>query len=161
MKVQNGEVIARGMNFPMKRVLDRYTLDYLASREDAESLERELKRYLILFAINPQKGYPMAGPVDDLWHTFLLFTQQYAQFCQQVAGHFIHHVPADPAASPAQLRQWQEDYATFLTDYETVFGEPAPSSIWPTLEAPPPGRKKTKNQNGQSTKFPRKKAASS
>ncbi|MBT2523883.1 hypothetical protein J7E91_00165 [Streptomyces sp. ISL-99] len=33
--------------------------------------------------------------VDIGWHTFILHTVDYALFCQQVAGRFIHHVPTD------------------------------------------------------------------
>ncbi len=31
--------------------------------------------------------------IDDLWHTFLLFTREYQQFCQENFGRFVHHVP--------------------------------------------------------------------
>lgn len=33
--------------------------------------------------------------VDIGWHTFILYTQEYADFCQKIAGRFIHHVPDD------------------------------------------------------------------
>lgn len=33
--------------------------------------------------------------VDIGWHTFVLHTRDYADFCHQVAGRFIHHVPLD------------------------------------------------------------------
>jgi hypothetical protein len=31
--------------------------------------------------------------VDIGWHTFILHTQEYAEFCNRVAGGYIHHVP--------------------------------------------------------------------
>lgn len=33
--------------------------------------------------------------VDIGWHTFILYTVDYAAFCQRIAGRFIHHVPND------------------------------------------------------------------
>ncbi|WP_326947845.1 hypothetical protein OG439_03370 [Amycolatopsis sp. NBC_01307] len=33
--------------------------------------------------------------VDIGWHTFILHTQEYAEFCGRVAGGYIHHVPND------------------------------------------------------------------
>jgi hypothetical protein len=33
--------------------------------------------------------------VDIGWHTFILHTVDYALFCEQVAGRFIHHVPTE------------------------------------------------------------------
>ncbi|MEU5722740.1 hypothetical protein ABZ783_13055 [Micromonospora sp. NPDC047738] len=35
--------------------------------------------------------------VDVGWHTFILHTRQYADFCQRVAGRFIHHQPDPPS----------------------------------------------------------------
>ncbi|GLZ43300.1 hypothetical protein [Actinokineospora sp. NBRC 105648] len=39
--------------------------------------------------------------VDLGWHVFLLYTREYAQFCERVAGGFIHHVPHDTLVSGA------------------------------------------------------------
>jgi hypothetical protein len=38
--------------------------------------------------------------VDIGWHTFILYTADYAKFCDQVAGRFLHHVPDDDPAAP-------------------------------------------------------------
>ena len=35
--------------------------------------------------------------VDIGWHTFILHTEDYLEFCYRVAGRFIHHVPDDDA----------------------------------------------------------------
>lgn len=37
--------------------------------------------------------------VDIGWHTFILYTVDYAAFCQRIAGRFIHHVPDEEAAN--------------------------------------------------------------
>ena len=31
---------------------------------------------------------------DDLWHEFILYTKQYAEFCRLAFGEFFHHTPA-------------------------------------------------------------------
>lgn len=33
--------------------------------------------------------------VDELWHTHILFTRDYARFCREVGGKFIHHTPSE------------------------------------------------------------------
>lgn len=38
--------------------------------------------------------------VDYVWHAFMLHSTAYVRFCQQVAGHYIHHVPDDAPGSP-------------------------------------------------------------
>ena len=31
--------------------------------------------------------------IDDVWHTFILFTKDYTRFCHQYFGHYLHHQP--------------------------------------------------------------------
>ena len=38
--------------------------------------------------------------VDIGWHTFLLHTRDYAEFCDRIAGRFIHHEPEDSSEWP-------------------------------------------------------------
>ena len=64
------------------------------------SHEREIKRFLALSAINPGK-YGMRGPLDELWHTFIIFTSAYANFCRLLGGGFIHHLPETPGLKVA------------------------------------------------------------
>jgi hypothetical protein len=36
------------------------------------------------------------SPIVDIgWHAFILYTVDYAAFCDRIAGRFIHHVPDD------------------------------------------------------------------
>ncbi|MBQ1027481.1 hypothetical protein [Micromonospora sp. C95] len=45
----------------------------------------------------------LLGPsdlVDIGWHTFILHTREYADFCQRVAGRFIHHQPEPTSEEP-------------------------------------------------------------
>lgn len=123
-------VIQRAMEFPLDRVTARYAAKANVSIEAARELERELRRYLALCALQPTKPYGMFGPVDDLWHTFLMFTQEYQQFCETVAGRFIHHVPASGDGENERSTQ-ANSFAEMLADYREVFGEDAPPHIWP------------------------------
>ncbi|MGH4005353.1 MAG: hypothetical protein ACRDSO_14740, partial [Pseudonocardiaceae bacterium] len=47
-------------------------------------------------------GEPLAPSalVDIGWHTFILYTREYASFCNRVAGRFVHHVPDDAPTQP-------------------------------------------------------------
>ncbi|GIJ79239.1 hypothetical protein SAMN05443287_11083 [Micromonospora phaseoli] len=38
--------------------------------------------------------------VDIGWHTFILHTREYADFCQRIAGWFIHHQPEPTSEEP-------------------------------------------------------------
>lgn len=43
--------------------------------------------------------------VDEFWHAFVLRTMPYVDFCDRVAGRFIHHVPEDEMPVPEDYDQ--------------------------------------------------------
>jgi hypothetical protein len=66
--------------------------------------------------------------VDEVWHAFILFTREYADFCQDIFGEFIHHVPRTsrtPSGTP------RED--GFAQAYLRAFGEA--SGFWGGIHA--------------------------
>ncbi|MEV7026099.1 hypothetical protein [Kitasatospora sp. NPDC093558] len=46
-------------------------------------------------AANPGTRLSPSRLVDHGWHTFLMYTREYAGFCDRVAGRFLHHSPED------------------------------------------------------------------
>jgi hypothetical protein len=65
--------------------------------------------------------------MDELWHSFILFTKNYHEFCYLVAGHYINHVPSVPNDKPNDFR----GYTQLLQDYKVLFGEEPPTQYWP------------------------------
>ena len=119
------------MKFPMEAVVARYASEQNLPWEVAVEHEIELKRFLALCCLNPHTGYGMKGPIDELWHTFVIYTQNYARFCSKYArGGFIHHIPTEPG-SESMSSDAGASYMHFLNDYERTFGHPAPPHLWP------------------------------
>lgn len=85
--------IKKVMDYKMPHIIARYSKDYSVSAEVAKIHEVELKRFLILAADDDESLDMMSIEVDNLWHTFLLFTKEYQQFCNDMFGKFIHHNP--------------------------------------------------------------------
>jgi hypothetical protein len=87
--------------------LVRRLQDKLALTEDAaRELFADTKRFLLVCGTTPGNWSP-TEPIDEGWHNFILFTQDYAKFCQQNFGRFIHHNPkrigvASNAISPME-----------------------------------------------------------
>ena len=101
------------------------------SLQDAEDVFLEMKRWLWLCA--KRTGAVNSGEVDFLrvplfneayiidmmWHVFILFTQDYADFCEEYFGFFVHHHPrpkkereawtAEIARDPARAKQIRMD----------------------------------------------------
>jgi predicted metal-dependent enzyme (double-stranded beta helix superfamily) len=126
-------VVARAAEFPMTEVIERYRRDFDVAPDVALLHEREIKRYLALAALFPDQPLGMAGKVDDLWHTFIIFTREYQRFCWSVCGHYIHHRPT-PATEPKELSR--ASYQFFHDVYGRVFGEPPPTEVWPSIAMP-------------------------
>lgn len=64
--------------------------------EDAEQLEKKFRRYAKMLLENPDKEIPPTPEIDEFWHALILDTVRYEQFCDEVFGEFLHHVPGDP-----------------------------------------------------------------
>jgi len=121
-------IIASTMTFPMEKILKRYQRDLDLPWDVVLEHEREIKRYLALKVINEDKIIRMEGAVDELWHTFLMFTHEYHKFSLLVAGDYIHHTPAAEGEDPDRGR---EHYRNFWDGYLAVFGEEPPAHLWP------------------------------
>lgn len=115
------------LTYPMARIVDRYRRDQGVSAEVAALHERELRRYLYIAACHPGGRWPMVALIDDLWHTFLIYTRDYQRFCDALGVPFLHHEPTD--STPDSAVQ-QDAYARFLAYYRAEFGDP-PKAIWP------------------------------
>ncbi|MGE0549809.1 MAG: hypothetical protein AB7O24_28385 [Kofleriaceae bacterium] len=92
--------LAEVLKYRNPAVIDKFLESYAMPRRDADALFTELKRWLWLNArahVIPGSPniYVIADmtAIDEMWHTFLLFTKDYQDFCDRYFGHFVHHVP--------------------------------------------------------------------
>lgn len=82
--------------------------------EEAEDIFLEMKRWLYLSAYVAERGGKDSDLaisqslklVDEMWHTFVLFTRDYQAFCDQYFGFYIHH-------SPTPLRIYNQQIAAY------------------------------------------------
>jgi hypothetical protein len=59
----------------------------------AERVMDQALAFLGASAANPGQRMSPSRDVDPGWHAFVLHTADYAEWCQRVAGRFIHHRP--------------------------------------------------------------------
>jgi hypothetical protein len=111
-------------------VIRRYAREHQSTPEEAAELFRETLKWLYLCARAEEHGpeglalavHPEIEKIDWMWHTFLLFTRDYAEFCERHFGFFIHHVPnedEDEEAAPldeAGVRTALEQQYAFVYD---------------------------------------------
>ncbi len=84
----------------------------------------EFRRYLALRLVTSEPPVMLSRQVDEVWHTLLIFTRMYADFCATTFGYFIHH---DPNLEP-DPDLTDDDWDHFEKTYRHVFGKPGP--LW-------------------------------
>lgn len=112
------------MTMIIKRLVDE---GHSPDTHHATEMVGEYMRYMALSAVYKGVNLPMSAKVDEAWHAHILHTRDYADFCQQIAGRFIHHLPA--MGEDDRIRM-AKDYANnTLGLYERHFGK-APAKWW-------------------------------
>lgn len=103
-RATEGEAHAFARSDPLFQQVMAYKLPPLLERlvekegftaSEAAEAFIDVKRFLYLCHIRNSQGTHLSPPerIDRAWHAFLLFTKQYARFCDQHFGVFIHHIP--------------------------------------------------------------------
>ena len=102
--------------FPFNRMSD----------QEVKTCVDEFKKLIAILVIAraKKKQVTMTSEIiDEVWHTFLLFTQEYHKFGEQVMGKYIHHTP-----NTASVRFGPDAAKYFYESYEKQFGKLHP--IW-------------------------------
>src|SRR4029453_16710680 len=68
----------------------------VGTQEEGEALFAEVKKYLVMCQAEPDVIWNVySARVDKVWHEFVLFTREYAVFCQGLFGRYLHHSPSN------------------------------------------------------------------
>lgn len=127
------ERFENGSKADLENVIKRYAKDETLDVQVAKEHFVELRKFLAVCSAAPDGlTMGMAGPVDEAWHTFIMFTVDYQKFCKLMGGSFIHHIP-DVDADTSERSS--KGYVSFLEIYELAFGGVAPKHIWPQKNA--------------------------
>lgn len=83
-------------------IIDRFLLDNPSIKEESvDEVVKNLKIYFLLFTSSRVKFCSMPSKsVDALWHTFLLYTREYHDFCNKAFSRFLHHRPDNSVENP-------------------------------------------------------------
>lgn len=119
-------------------ILNQYVLDSMNRKDNHLSKEelmiqsplllKETLRYLTLRNFFRGRFGPPSILVDYFWHTFILCTEMYEEFCKTALnGKFLHH---DPGLFLKGTKKGDNGYETTLKLYVRFFKNIPPISIW-------------------------------
>lgn len=99
--VSGATSLDRVLTYRHSGVVRRYCKEQHADLPEAEEVFREMLKFLyISYRAGTEEpegfGFVVSAEIekiDWMWHTFLLFTKDYADFCDNHFGFFLHHFP--------------------------------------------------------------------
>lgn len=98
----------------------------------AETTDRAIEEYRRFLYLAIRAGHPVSPsvPVDQVWHTHLIYTRSYwDELCGKVLMRPLHHEPSQGGAEEAtKYAQW---YRKTLKSYRDHFLEEPPTDLWP------------------------------
>lgn len=101
----NSSLLIQVMEYRHPQLVARLAEKLEFTQEDAGLLFADTKRFLFLSHVSKESLSP-TKMIDEGWHNFILYTIDYANFCQANFGHFIHHIPTNPLSikKPAKIK---------------------------------------------------------
>lgn len=104
------------------KLADFMVTRHRVTRAYAERVIEQTLVFLKAVADNPNIRLVPDVSVDPGWHAFIEHTVEYAEFCERVAGRFLHHVPImieDISSGAAMARTIPALHVTgYLVDME-------------------------------------------
>lgn len=80
-------------NYDFSFVREKMVREGTLTSEAFRVVEQEFKKFLKLVLREDGPLAMIDRRVDELWHSFILFTPQYRRFCVDVMGFFVDHQP--------------------------------------------------------------------
>ncbi len=85
----------RNLQFP-PGIFDKLSQKHThLTQKDRQLVAQGLRQFFLAYLQSGCRFVSMPSQVaDDLWHEFILYTRNYALFCERAFGQFLHHTPA-------------------------------------------------------------------
>lgn len=120
--------------FP-EAVMRRHIKDYKISEEEATRLRDEWIKYAVLVHTGNQLDMFSTG-VDRIWHTFLLFNQDYERYCFRLDIHrrnrgILYHIPDEATYSGRKCKLFPR--IAFIKAYNDMYGCKPDKVVWDAL----------------------------
>lgn len=101
-------------DFTINPVVRRYSKEYNVQPELSKKHFKALEGFLELACNSKLPCFP-DKTIDNFWHTFIIHTKTYENYCKTKFGKFIHHNPID------NLEKTIEGYYCSYNDTENKF----------------------------------------
>jgi hypothetical protein len=111
--------LERILRYRNEEVLHKFLANFPVGRSEAEQIFADMLMWLWISNCATQNGGPRLSiedsmlVVDEMWHTFILSTEDYESFCKENFGKVLHHVPIKASEKMSLYTQAMEDPGLF------------------------------------------------
>lgn len=85
------------LNYQNQDVIEGFMQSLDVTEEDAQNVFRETMRWFWYCNHSDTHGFRSIDAnlviIDEMWHTFILYTKEYVEFCNRFFSRYIHHAP--------------------------------------------------------------------
>lgn len=117
--VLEAALVTRVLSYEHPELIERLKRELRLTVADAQALFEDLKRFLALCGLRPDGEFVPTPTIDAAWHNFILYTRDYAAFCDEMFGQFLHHRPKSYFTTETH----EQEFAETLVFAGKVFGE--------------------------------------
>jgi hypothetical protein len=106
------------MTYKNPEVIYRFTHEWDVAPAEARRIFDDMKRFLWLVSQPGNESIAPVPIVDEMWHTFLAFTVDYARFGRDYFGRMLHHVPTPSGEKLDRRRKLRRSPARALAEIQ-------------------------------------------
>jgi hypothetical protein len=102
----------KALSYQNDNVVYRFIEHYDISFDEAKDVFFETKKWLWL--CNQPRSFKLeiSEPIliiDEMWHTFILLTYDYTNYCFDCFGQYIHHIPTPQHEKEKRQREYEKN----------------------------------------------------
>ncbi len=110
------------LSYQNSDIISSFLDSYELTNQEAQEIFEETKKWIYLCALAREKSRDLHenAPrslsidknliiVDEMWHTFILFTNEYSAYCNRAFGSYLHHQPQTASANLAAKAEYAKD----------------------------------------------------
>lgn len=117
LEVGSSVSVESAMQWKADEIVRRYCKDHGVGGDEGLACFESFKQFLVVCATRGEVSAPSES-VDDMWHTALLFTRSYREYCETHLGTFIHHEPVEVLADADVYSQTRDATASLFGDLD-------------------------------------------
>lgn len=115
------------LSYKFDNLLYKFMENFDVTFEEADELFTETKKWLWLCG-QPTKDIRMAIQhdmimLDEMWHSFILFTKEYTEFGLKYFGRYLHHSPTVKTEKDKYEKERTKNPEKFIKKYKADLAE--------------------------------------